>query len=71
MNYLNELEQLNLPKGKYVIFGSGPLSIRGLRENHDLDILVTEDLWNKLSEQYPIKKKQGRPDSIYNGNLQF
>ena len=44
MNYLDELKQFNLTEGKYVIFGSGPLAIRGLWENHDIDILVTEDL---------------------------
>lgn len=71
MRYLDELEKLNLPTHEFVIFGSGPMAIRGLRENHDLDILVTERLWYELSETYPVTKKSGRPDSIYAGNLQF
>ena len=71
IKYLEELKLLNLPKGKFSIFGSGPLSVRGLRENEDLDILVTYDLWNKLAEQYPITTKKDRPDSIYIGHIQI
>ena len=71
MKFLNELDEMNLPNSEYVIFGSGPLSIRGLRENHDIDILVTNKLWKDLKKRYPVKKKKDRPDSIYIGNLQF
>ncbi len=71
IKYLDELKSLNLPKGKFAIFGSGPLSVRGLRENEDLDVLVTPDLWNELAEKYPITTKKGRPDSIYIGHIQI
>ena len=71
IKYLDELKSLNLPKGKFAIFGSGPLSVRGLRENEDLDVLVTPDLWNELAEEYPITTKKGRPDSIYIGHIQI
>ena len=57
--YFNELKELNLPKNEYVILGSGPLVIRGLRgNNHDIDILVTKKLWNKLIKEYPVKIKE-------------
>ena len=59
MLYFNELKELNLPKNEYVILGSGPLVIRGLRgNNHDIDILVTKKLWNKLIKEYPVKIKE-------------
>ncbi len=49
---LDELKELNLPEGHYAITASGPLAIRGLREAHDLDIVVTEELWEDLKNQY-------------------
>jgi len=53
MKYLDELKSLNLPAGKFAIFGSGPIAIRGIREPNDIDIIVKQDLWNTLLNQYP------------------
>lgn len=36
------VKDLNLPKGSYVVFGSCPLTIAGLREAEDIDLYVTE-----------------------------
>lgn len=52
MKFEEELKKLNLPLGKYAIFGSGPLAIRGLRENNDIDIIVTDELWQNLTKKY-------------------
>jgi hypothetical protein len=49
---ITELTQLNLPLGEYAIACSGPLAVRGLREAHDLDVVVTPRLWRKLKRQY-------------------
>jgi len=68
IQFLDELKQLNLPLDTYAIFGSGPLSVRGIRENHDLDILVTHSTWNILASKNIITSKANRPDSIYIGN---
>lgn len=54
---LNELSQLNLPISEYVIIGSGPLAIRGIRSAKDLDILVSDTLWVELSAKFPTIKK--------------
>ena len=54
MKYLDELLELELPSAEYAIFGSGPMAIRNLRENNDLDILVKEELWLKLCQKPPI-----------------
>jgi len=40
-------KELNLPKGGYAIFGSGPMGVRGLKECHDLDIIVKEGIFEK------------------------
>ncbi len=74
MKYLDELKKLNLPKDKYAVFGSGPLAIRGLRENKDIDIIVKLDLWQRLKKKYPDKIKKTEDDkaeSIYIGNIQI
>lgn len=56
---LKELDSLKLPQGKYVVVGSGPLGVRGIRESQDLDILVSNDLWDELSIKYGFIDKNG------------
>ncbi len=53
LKYLNELIDLNLPADKYAVFGSGPMAVRGLRDNKDIDLIVKPPLWNALSKIYP------------------
>ena len=49
---LKILNDINLPNDKFAIFGSGPLAVRGLRDCRDLDIVVNEELWKELLENY-------------------
>ena len=61
---LEELDKLNLPKDKYAIGGSAPLVIRGiLNKNVDIDILVSNELWDLLLQKNVVKKINinGRP----------
>jgi hypothetical protein len=44
-------KDLQLPIGQYALFGSAPLGIRNLRDCHDIDIIVTEDLWDKFKNE--------------------
>ncbi len=46
------LNKYNLSSGQYAIGGSGPLGIRGIREIHDIDILVSDDLRDILIKKY-------------------
>jgi len=69
LKHLNELEALSLPKGKYAIFGSGPLAIRGIRESNDIDIIVKLELWQKLVEKYADKQVNEKLISI--GNIEI
>jgi hypothetical protein len=55
-DFLKQLDKLNLPKDQYVIVGSGALGARKIRESHDLDVLVTEELWQKLRLKYELTK---------------
>ena len=47
---LAKLKSLNLPTDAYVVFGSCPLAIAGLREAKDIDLLVSEALFTKLKQ---------------------
>lgn len=49
---LDEFRKLKLPEEEYVIYGSGPLAIRGIRKAKDLDVVVTKRLFQKLKEKY-------------------
>ena len=54
---LKDLERLNLPKDQYLIWGSGPLAIRGLREGKDIDLIVSNQLWQHLVKDYTLLSK--------------
>jgi hypothetical protein len=48
-NYESDLYLFKYPRSEYAIFGSGPLAIRGIRNNKDIDIIVKDSLWKILS----------------------
>lgn len=58
-DFLKRLNKLTLPEDQFVIVGSGPLGVRDIRECRDLDVLVTDELWNELAKKYPIKQEHG------------
>lgn len=49
---LKEFKELNLPNDQYIIFGSGPLGVRKIRDVNDLDVFVTEKIYQELKEKY-------------------
>lgn len=51
MDIFRELERLALPFGQYVVIGGGCLAAHGLRETRDLDILVTQELFEQLRRE--------------------
>ena len=62
MDIFKKLKELNFPLGEYVLVGSGPLAARGIRKASDLDIAVTDELWQELinSGNYKIEERYGR-----------
>jgi len=46
-----KIREIGLLLGEYVIFGSGPMCILGLKECHDLDILVIEDVFEEYKKK--------------------
>ncbi len=48
MTIFEKVAALNLPVGHYVVIGGGPLAAHTIRESHDIDLLVTAVLYEKL-----------------------
>ncbi len=48
MDIVGEVKKLKLPNDKYVVVGSGILIAYGLKKGTDIDIVVTEDIFNSF-----------------------
>jgi hypothetical protein len=44
-DFFQEVRELGLPPGSYALFGSAQLCVRDLRQCHDMDVIVTEAVW--------------------------
>lgn len=64
VDIIPKIQNLKLPTGQYVVFGSGPIGVRGIREINDLDIVVTPEVYAKIKKQ-PGWKEITKPE----GNL--
>jgi len=61
---VNKVELLNFPKNSYVVFGSCPMAIAGIREANDIDLFVSTALFRSLRKsgwQERIKGPGDRP----------
>jgi len=69
---INEIRRLELPLNKFVVFGSAPLCMRKLRESSDIDLLVTEDLFDELITKRGWKPRMALSgsDSAYIGDVE-
>jgi hypothetical protein len=55
---IRTVKSLQFPEGSYVVYGSGPLALHGIREVNDVDMLVTKELkatlkssgWNEVNK---------------------
>jgi len=61
--FLQRLEDLNLPKKKYVVIAGGAMLLHGLRkQTNDLDISVDHDLFQKiLQNKHPFGSIEFKP----------
>lgn len=69
MDIVAKVKELDLPHGQYVVFGSGPLDIHGIRETRDVDLLVTTQLYNQLKEQGWKEKEWGSGGTYLNKDI--
>jgi hypothetical protein len=67
-----QVKDLNLPLGQYALFGSAPMGIRGMRECHDMDIIVTENLWNEFEkDNWDLKFSSFGNPYFCNGDIEM
>lgn len=71
-NLFQKVKKLKLPVGKYALFGSAPLGIRGLKNCHDIDIIVTNDLFNEYKEKrWEIKRMPHGSQYLWNDKIEL
>jgi len=46
---IRKTKELNLPKGSYIVFGSCPMAVARIRESSDIDMLVTDEVFESLA----------------------
>lgn len=70
---LKRVKDLGLPIGEYAVFGSGPMGVRGLREMHDIDLIVSDRIFEKYSNkpEWKIKEIYGYRDWLKNDDLEI
>lgn len=58
---VDRVKSLQLPKGQYVVIGSGLLDALGLRKAGDLDLAVSDTLFEQFhaSGEYTLEEKYG------------
>lgn len=51
MNLIESVRELQFPSDEYIVAGSGIMSALGLKEAHDIDIIVSDRLFDELKSQ--------------------
>jgi len=50
MNFIQHVKELNFPLDQFVVIGSGLLDVRGLRTADDIDLVVSNSLYEILKQ---------------------
>jgi hypothetical protein len=51
MNIVDEVQKLNLPPNSFVVVGSGILGALNIRKSDDIDLIVSDDVFDHLQAQ--------------------
>lgn len=49
---IESLKKQNFPLGEYAVFGSAVMAVRGMREAPNIDVIVTNKLWEELLKDH-------------------
>lgn len=55
MTFIERVQKLNLPLGEVVVIGSGLLDVLGLRRSSDVDLVVSQSLFDSLRQTNGFK----------------
>jgi len=47
---INQVKELELPPDQYTVVGSGSMAARGIREAADIDLVITQGLYDSLKD---------------------
>jgi hypothetical protein len=65
------VKSLQFPDGNYVVYGSGPLALHGIRDVNDVDLLVTKELKAELKASGWKEINKGPNDTpVTKGNVE-
>jgi hypothetical protein len=51
MDVISRIKALNLPIGKYIVFGSSVMEVHGIRKAKDVDLIIDQDLYKELKRR--------------------
>lgn len=51
MDIISKIKSLNLPIGKYIVFGSSVMEVHGIRKAKDVDLIVDKDVYKELKRR--------------------
>ncbi len=69
MGIKSKLNELGLNQENAIVIGSGILDALGIRDSKDIDVVVTEDKYNKLSESDRFRKEQNHGCEVLTDDL--
>ncbi len=69
MTIFEEVKKLNLPIGQYAVVGSGVMSAHDIRLHHDVDLIVTKNLFEILKDS-GWQSVPNRNSVLKNGNYE-
>lgn len=56
IDIFEEIKKLNFPPDHFIVVGSGIMAVKGIRDAYDLDIVVSQELFDKCkSEGWELK----------------
>ena len=59
---ISKVKTLKLPQDSFIVFGSCPMVIAGIREANDIDLLVSEEIYERLKNSGWQKVDKGTKD---------
>jgi hypothetical protein len=63
--YIEKLKKSDLPRGKYAIFGSGPIGVRGIRDTNDLDVITYDEVFDEYEGREEWKPREFKVNERY------
>lgn len=70
---LEQVRNLQIPLGSYVLFGSAPMGVRGMREIKDVDIVVIPEVFEdfKKKPDWVFEIKPNGSECLRQGSLEM